>query len=163
MKASITWPLIVVAFLGLSVGANVALIYYASTDPTFAVERDYYQKAIDWDETAAERAASRRLGWSAELVAAPSRLEVTLRDERGSVIPGAWVEVEAFPYVRGNQVTQGELRERSPGRYELEGSFQPSGMWEIRLRAEVGEDTFVQTFRTEISSLPSLEGTPERS
>ncbi|HJL40864.1 MAG TPA: FixH family protein [Myxococcales bacterium LLY-WYZ-16_1] len=150
MKASITWPLIIVAFLALSVGANVALIYFASTDPSFAVEENYYEKAIHWDETAALRAASERLGWDVKLTSSPARLQIRLSDRSDEPVEGAWVEVKAFPNIRATQAVTGELRETRAGTYELEGSFLPAGIWEVRLKAERGDEVFVQTLRTEI-------------
>lgn len=150
MKPGITWPLIIFGFLGLSVGMNVYLIYMASTDDSFAVEKDYYRKAVEWDETQAERARSKALGWTARLETGPAFLRIELRDQAGQPIEDAWVEVEAFPNVRADEIVTGQMKAIGPGAYELKGAFQPAGIWEVRLRVEVEEDRFVKTFQSEI-------------
>ncbi len=54
---------LVLGLLGFSVATCVVLIGYATHDPTFAVEKNYYQKAVAFDQIRAEEVASDRLGW----------------------------------------------------------------------------------------------------
>ena len=50
----------IVALLVGGAGANVGLMLVATSDASFAVEPDYYQKALAWDETMAQAARNRR-------------------------------------------------------------------------------------------------------
>ena len=46
------WPAMIVGLLLLAVGANVGLMIVASSDPSFAVEEDYYDKAVPTEKEA---------------------------------------------------------------------------------------------------------------
>lgn len=144
------WPFLIVGLLSLSVGANVILILKATNDPAFAVEKDYYQKAIDYDAIQAARAESARLGWRVALKAKRDRLEVRLFDKGGVPISDAAIEVEAFHNARANQIIKGKLEPEAPGLYAMNRPFARPGIWEYRLTAVRGEERFIETVQEEI-------------
>jgi hypothetical protein len=93
------------------------------------------------------------LGWRAVLELQPTaspgytRLIVRLTEHAGSPLTGAALTAQAFANARAGQVLTLRWTENAPGRYESElGPAQP-GLWEIRLRATRGLDTFVQIMR----------------
>ena len=45
------WPWFVVALLVATAGGQGIMLYAATHDPTFAIEPDYYQKAVAFDTT----------------------------------------------------------------------------------------------------------------
>ena len=45
-------------------GANIAFVVITSRDASFAVEPNYYAKALAWDQTMAQQARNEALGWS---------------------------------------------------------------------------------------------------
>ena len=53
--APILWPLGVVGMLGVSLSVCAFTVVAATSDKSFAVEDDYYAKAVAWDDTAAQR------------------------------------------------------------------------------------------------------------
>jgi nitrogen fixation protein FixH len=144
------WPFLIVALLSVSVVANVLLLIKATDDPAFAVERDYYAKAVRWDQHQQDQADSDALGWRAALKAAPERLEVRLLDRDGRPITDAVVKVEAFHNARANRIITGELSAEGGGLYALSHHFDRRGLWEYRLVAERSGERFVHTSQEEI-------------
>ena len=54
MKRGWGWPVFLVGLLVAGVGVNLVLLVAATGDPSFAVERDYYRKGMEWDRTLAQ-------------------------------------------------------------------------------------------------------------
>ena len=63
MKRGSWWPIGITAVLATTVAANVWVATIASDDPSFAIEPDYYAKAIAWDSTLAQARTNATLGW----------------------------------------------------------------------------------------------------
>lgn len=144
------WPFIIVGLLAVSVVANVILLAYATNDPAFAVEPDYYKKAVDWDDTQAAKAASAALGWRVVVEAGRDELKVHLFDKEGKPLSGANVQFEAFHNARANRVVKGTLEAEGPGLYAMNHDFGRPGIWEYRLVAARNGDTFLHTTQEEI-------------
>ena len=144
------WPFFIVFLLGISVVANVILVIKATTDPSFAVERDYYAKAVSWDEHQQRQADSDALGWRAALKATRARLEVRLLDREGVPISDAKVTVEAFHNARANHLVAGVLTPEGGGLYALADRFDRPGLWEYRLVVDRADQRFVQTSQQEV-------------
>lgn len=147
-------PLIIggIVVAGL-VGAGT-LIARASTDRTFALEPDYYRKALRWDITHAEMEASSRLGWvsTAEAAAAPRRLILTLSDKAGAPIGGAAITVELFASRLASVRSDLTLTEDAPGRYSAPWPEGPAGNWVARVRAVHTTDIYVTTHTVEAAA-----------
>lgn len=143
MKNGTFFPYMLVGLLLLSVGSNVYLVIRATSDPSFAIEPDYYSKAVRWDELQAERAASRDLGWKIQVVARRDQLRIALRDSLGRPIDGAQVEVEAFHNARANDRIREKLVPKGLGVYVLNRTFHRLGVWEYRLAALLDKQKFV--------------------
>lgn len=133
-----------------SVGGNIYMVMTATDDPGFAVEPDYYKKAVDWDRLQAERAASEALGWNVVVDARADELRIRLTDRLGRPIDGATVEVDAFPNARASQRVKGFLIPKGRGVYVLERPFERSGLWEYRLAAEVDDQRFMHVAQKEL-------------
>lgn len=153
MRPEWKWPLGISAVLGLSVAVNLAVMAVAGNDPSFAVEPDYYQKAVDWDRHAAQQAASNALGWTAEVTLEPGpspRLNLRLRDGTGLAIEGAAVSVEAFHIARAADFLKTDLREDASHLYSGQMGVHRPGLWEFRLTATRGIDRFETVVRKEL-------------
>ncbi|NJK89058.1 MAG: hypothetical protein HC923_06405 [Myxococcales bacterium] len=144
------FPLMLAAILLTSVGANIYLIVRATNDPSFAVEPDYYQKAVNWDRAKAERSASDALGWQMELNADTTSLRISLRDRLGRPIDGAFVEVEAFHNARANERLRGKLLPVGRGEYVLDQRFERAGLWEFRVAASVDDQRYVHVAQEDV-------------
>ena len=151
MKAARLWPLALVAVLGMTVAANVWLLWAANDEQSRAFEPDYYQKALAWDSTMAEASRSAALGWrvSAWLEAAnrpDGRLRVVLADSAGNPINGAAVTATATPIAHADRAATVVLTATAAG-YQAEFPLVYRGLYEIRIEAARGSDRFVTSVR----------------
>src|SRR5512136_3054494 len=118
MKRGWYWPFLLVGLLAAGVGANVYFLARAVGDPSFAVEPDYYAKAVAWDAHQAQARENADLGWSVTIDVAPAdlatgraRVVAKLVDRDGRAVPGASVGLEAFHNARAADVRKATLTE----------------------------------------------------
>lgn len=159
MSSGRAWPFLLVGLLLSGVGANVGLLLVARSDPSFAVEKDYYRKALAWDETARQEERDRELGWSVGVDAAASGrgpgwydVVLTVRDDAGRPVRGAAVGIETFHHARAADVLRAELEERD-GRYVATLPLRRRGLWELRVRVERGATVYTATLQEELGGL----------
>ena len=138
------WPWLIVGFFVVTVVSNLVVVWIAANDPSFAVEPDYYQKALDWDQKREQDRVNADLGWSIELeVAREKRPDGTvdvvarLLDAEGVTIPDARISLEAFHNARASYVLEAELREKE-GTYNTTMPLRRPGLWEFRFVASRG-------------------------
>jgi nitrogen fixation protein FixH len=154
------WPLVIVGLLVGSAGANIAFMLIATGDPTFAVEPDYYRKAIDWDTTMAQEARNAELGWSvsAQLERAArsgqGRLVARVTDRAGAPVAGARVVVDAFPSARAGEVVAAALEPEGDGVYAAGMPLGRPGLWELRVRVTRGEQVFTRIISQDLAGRP---------
>lgn len=148
MKRGMQWPIGVAAVLALTVIGNVWVAVIASRDEAFAVEPDYYQKAVHFDDELALRAASARLGWRVVprlQLGTPTRsgsLTATVTDSSGAPVSGATVEVLAMHNARASRQLTVTLSESGDGAYAAPLDAQRPGEWELRFTVTRGSDIF---------------------
>lgn len=160
MKRGTMWPVAMGTILAIGVAANIWLIRVASADPSFAVEENYYQKALRWDEELAQRARNDSLGWIVEPELTQTShddgatLRVTIRDASGLPVQAGTVRVRAMHVARAAHVLEAELTPSPGGGYVTRLPIDRSGLWELRLEAWRGADRFTAVRRIE-AQLPS--------
>ncbi len=148
------WPLLVVALLLVPVVAGGYLAYMATHDPTFAIESDYYRKAVAWDATMAQEQANAKLGWQSVVTATPvgSALDVAVQvQDKAANLAGLTVQVEGFFLARSKDVQSAAAVLAADGRYHVTLPFGHRGVHEIRVRAQRGADTFTATHRIDVA------------
>lgn len=155
------WPAALVAVLAITIVTNVAVLWKANHDPSFAVEPDYYQRAVQWDSTVARRARSDALHWRAVVRLAPpeggqATIHVTLTAADGSPVDSADVRAEASHNAHGATVYPLHLVASGPGLYAALIPSTAQGLWRVDLTAARGDDHFVQ--RATVDN--GLPGTP---
>lgn len=145
------WPGLLIAMLGGQMLLMLVMVYKATTDRSFAVEPDYYQKALNWDEGAARRRASAALGWTAQVSVAETadiykNRDVTcvLADKSGSPISDASVSMIAFSHARGSERLTLEFQALGSGQYTSRTRIARPGLWEFRIAAQRGTDTLLK-------------------
>lgn len=138
--------------LGLGV-----LTYIAIDDPHFALERNYYDKAVHWDRSQREARDSEALGFQLALpttlaLSADGSLELELRvtDRERAALSSAVVELEAFPNAYASRVERLTLRETLPGVYRGRLAGRVHGLWELRFRVSKGDRHFQQSIRHDV-------------
>jgi len=153
MKRALRWPIGISLILTVFVIANLVVMRVAGADPSFAVEPDYYQKAVHFDSTLELERASAALGWTAVSTmrhdSAETTLTVALSNATGQPVAGATVSVAARFIARANDVLPATLRETAPGRYEARMDVRHAGQWEVRVDAHRGAEHFFATTRLE--------------
>ena len=146
----------VTTILGLTVAANIWLIRIASNDPSFAVEENYYQRGVRWDEELAQRARNRALGWKLVATMSPADtgrhalLRIALTDSTVRPIEGASVVVRAMHIARARDQMEVTLARRAPGEYEALVPVERAGWWELRIDIHRGRERFTATERLEV-------------
>lgn len=154
MKRGLGWPIAIVTILGITVAANIWGAVLAGDDPSFAVEPDYYHKAVNWDSTLAQSRENERLGWriattlGAFDVKAGAHLSVTLVDSTGAPIADAVVHVAALYNARADQIFQATLSSTG-GTYAAMLPVAHAGEWELRFEVLRGGRKFTSTSRVE--------------
>lgn len=148
MKRDAAWPVGIVLLLATFVAANLFVMRIAGADPSFAVEPDYYQKAVGFDSTMALTARSNALGWTARAGLTSDSVTVHLIDARARPATGATVTISARFNARAADVHVATLIEGEPGRYVAPLTTAHAGEWEVRVDASRGIDRFVTSLRT---------------
>ena len=149
------WPWVPALLLATLIGTQMTVLVSVLDDPTFATEPDYYRKAVDWDARMARQRQSRALGWAARAsVESPSpdarELMVHLVDARGLGVSGARLRATALHNARAASPLELAPREVSPGVYRADLGPARPGLWELRLAAQRGEDSYDTTLRFEL-------------
>lgn len=140
------WPLAVVGILGVSLTVCAITVVAAVSDPSYAIEDDYYQRAVDWDHERDLQAASDRLGWRADVIVSDDGIiTAVMTDANDQPIDNAAVRVTTFHHARRGLAQDLTLQPRGNGRYVGTLAQPRSGQWQVRLRAAVGPDQFFQT------------------
>lgn len=164
MKAGMQWPIGIVAILATSVAGNVAFMRAANNDPSFAIEPDYYQKAVAYDTIMSEAQSSAALGWSAhtslELESSGGGLlQVQLKDRGGESIAADSVTAQAFFIARANDVAKTTLSRDESGMYRGHIPVLHMGQWEIRVDAYHNREHFISTVRQDVSAFATSGAT----
>jgi len=158
MKPEVRWPLFIIGLLVLQVGLGIFFFLKATSDPSFAVEENYYQKAVNWEEKQAQDRKNAELGWTLKQSVGTVNDDLTSRTltaellslEEGP-ITGATVRVETFHNVRAGDILKAELEETAPGQYEVQLPMLRPGLWEIRFTAQLGSERFTHTARAHVA------------
>ncbi len=151
------WAWVPVVLLGSMLCGLGALAYIATGDPHFALEPDYYDKAVHWDRARGEQRESDASGVKAELaplvIGADGRalVRVALVDAARKPLRGARVRIEAFPNAYATRLVRLELRESEPGVYVASLERPIAGLWELRLEAADGGRRFREVLRRDVS------------
>lgn len=148
MKRGLQWPIGIALVLILSAGSNIWVALIAAHDEAFAVEPDYYQKAVHFDDEMALRAGSAKLGWRVIPTLAlgvpgqSGSLDATVTDSSGTPITGATVQVLAMHNARASHQLTATLRDAGEGRYRAPLDAVRPGEWELRFLVTRGTDRF---------------------
>ena len=147
MKPGTIWPLVIAAALGLHVVGSMVMVYFATSNDSYAVEPDYYRKALAWNDKRAQDRHNSDLGWQLEfkLEPAPPGQDPTLRAKltsiEGKAVTGAIVTVEAFANARRDDILSATLGQTGAG-YETTMPRRRNGLWEFRFSVTKGDDLF---------------------
>lgn len=161
-RAWLVWGGIVFGLLGLAIATQLVLVMFAISEPSVAVEPDYYQKALSWNEQREQAALNNTLGWRLELRAGAVRTDqvgarvrelwVTLSDSAGARLDGAQVRLTAFHKARRRQVLEATFVAQG-GRYLALLPVRRAGLWELRFQVERGGSRFTQVLEPDLPGI----------
>ena len=146
-------PLAFVAGFAVVIAVNAALIWFALGSFSGLSEAHAYQAGLAYNETLAAAKAQERLGWTAELTVEPTsepgvmRVIVALADRKGEPISGDSVEAEFLRPVASGHDRSAVFAPAGPGRYAATVPLGLRGLWEVRLLARRGAETWQATQR----------------
>jgi nitrogen fixation protein FixH len=153
------WPLIVVGLLLGHISIMITAVVLATSDKSFAVLPDYYQKAVNWDRSQADLRASEKLGWQVMLVPSPDvdptgrrTLTLTLADSDGRPIGNADVEVSAYHQARPNEVIQATFHTDASGQASQVVTMRREGFYQIGITALAGTQRYVTAITPFVSN-----------
>jgi nitrogen fixation protein FixH len=146
------WPLIIVGLLAAHVTGMVFAVVIATTDRSFVVLPNYYQRALEWDERKAATIATEHLGWQRSLrieptAAAGKGRSVTLRLVNASKQPidGLHVRITAAPERKPDRVQTLDLKAAGDGCYVGPMIADVDGVWSFDIDAEHGSERYIAT------------------
>lgn len=148
------WALPVGLLVALT-GGELFMVYTAVEDPGFAVEKDYYKKAVRWDSHMDQVAENQRLGWKLAVETRPAKagrveLVVRIHDARGRPVRGANVRVESFFNARAGNILTADLRDAGDGSYQSALPISHRGLWEFRFTATHRGARFTDVVRRDV-------------
>ena len=136
-----------VLLLGMSLTIQLTAATLASRGNDAEIERDYYDRAVNWDDYQKDVAASHALGWTLDIEPEPFRQpglehQVTFRitDREGLPVEGLSGKVSAFQNSIVNEMSTIVVREQGAGLYV--GTYRPlrTGRWVWRFALERSGD-----------------------
>lgn len=140
-------PLLIAGALALHVVGSMVMVVIATSDDSYAVEPDYYAKALAWDERRAQEQRNAELGWDLRFSLDPAApgadptVQATLTGAAGEPIADARVAVEAFSNVRRDDILTAVLSPAPEG-YRATLPMHGSGRWEFRFTVTRDQDVF---------------------
>jgi nitrogen fixation protein FixH len=158
MKIALTsaqrWPAAIIAVLVGQVGFGLWMSHVANDDPHFAVEPNYYARAVNWDATMAQSRRDRALGWQAVATLTRDRetaatLRITLTDATGAPVVADSVTAEVLAIAHSNVIDTLTLTRDAAG-YSAPIAVAARGLWEVQLRAVRTHDVFTARLRPEL-------------
>jgi nitrogen fixation protein FixH len=152
---------VIISALVTHVVVSLGTVWIATSNPSYAVEENYYQKGLEWDAKRAQDRRNASLGWVVDIHVHPAPkvgvspiLELTFTDAEGSPIGAAAVSVETFHNARAAEILRAQLTDSGDGRYTTGVPMKRSGVWEFRITAIRGADTFTYTETRYVSLKP---------
>ena len=148
------WALFPVALLGSSLIGLGTMASIATRDLSFALERDYYQRAVRFDEEQAQQSENQRLAYELTLDVGGSGDEAvivaTLTTKQGAPLPNATLRADAFANARAGDVRELAFRRVADGSYRSELAHATPGLWEFRCAVTNGNERFTTVVRRDV-------------
>jgi FixH len=164
MRAATGWPIALAGVLGVTVIANVFLLYAANDRNAAVVEPDYYRKAVAWDSTAAQLGVDAALGWSIDArfdpidVHGDAQLHVRVTDRDGMPLAGARIVCTGIHNLDAGHRPEADGTADTLGEAALPFRHVRPGLWELRFVVTHGTDRFTGSLRRDAAPGPRATG-----
>jgi nitrogen fixation protein FixH len=151
------WPILLTSLISIHIVSVVVMVIVATHDSSFAIEPDWYQKGLHYEQTAQQQRENNRLGWSVQIeigepLSGTNRRNVscTVLDRAGKPVEHAAVDLVAFAHLRASNRASSVLLPHGGGEYRGVLAFEDPGVWEFRLVITRGAETFTHIVKREI-------------
>lgn len=154
LPASRRWPLLVITALAAQMGFGVWMMRVAGSDPNFAIEPDYYARAVHWDARMEQARRDLALGWRAvatltRSAGQPTSLVVSVVDSLGAPLVIDSLRADVLPVAHASRTRTLTLA-RVGEKWEAQLRDAETGLWETNIRAWRGRDVFTARVRPEL-------------
>ncbi len=134
------WPFA----LGLAFCAHASIVFitmtFASRTPANA-EPDYYEKALDWNETAAATHTPGREGWVWSVKRGEGSVSITITGPESRPIEGATITATALHRASPLDRTVLTMVETAPGVYTAPIHLDRRGLWDLHFHITTADGT----------------------
>lgn len=154
-RSDLVWPAAVIGLILLGMGTTFGMLFASRVDGGPQVIEAYYEKAVAWDSTAAVRASSLALGWTASValqhtIGGASTIVVTLEDASGEPVSGASGTASLSRPQRAGILETAQLKPGpDAGSYVFAPSATGTGLFDVAIDMTRDDDRFVRTIRSE--------------
>ncbi|MDH5771539.1 MAG: FixH family protein [Rhodospirillaceae bacterium] len=137
------YPWLFVGGLGIVVIVNGILVYFATNSWTGLSTDGHYDKGLAYNQTLDAQRQQDALGWKVDFNYDPNgNLSVKFIDANGAPLDGLTVTANLYRPSQDN-VDYGVALQPAPlGSYQTQLQLPLPGLWEVRLNAVRGSDTF---------------------
>ena len=153
-RIQFTWLLIILGFFSVQAILWTVAISFTMGDRSHAVAPGYYEQGTDAPSRRELVAASKALGWTAEIrvdqeldVLGRRQLVVTLADRDGVPVSCGEATVTLFHCGHAADPTTLTLAETTPGEYVSKSRFPWEGRWDFSLDCQRDDERFVEHWR----------------
>ncbi len=157
------WPTAVVGILLGSIVICAVTVVLALSDSNFAVEDDYYGRALAWDESRESEARVESLRWTIGVTLTGReppldrrRLLVEIRGDDGAPVEVAGLRANLFHRARSEDRHEIVLAPVGDARYSATVIGGMPGLWRLRLSSEAHGVLLID----DIVSADAVGGTP---
>lgn len=158
------WPLALAGVLGVTVAANVFMLFAANAENGAVVEPEYYRKAVAWDSSAALRAAGAALGWRIDATIDPlaadgaGTIRIRAVDREGAPLAAAQAKCVAIHNLDAARRPEAAAALNTEGATAITLPLGRSGMWELRVTVTRAADSFTTSLRRDAGFAPRRAG-----
>lgn len=121
----------VFTLLGLSVVANLIMLYYSITSFDGLVEENYYLKGLNYQKEIEREKIQSKLGWESELHRTNNTFTVIARKLNTDPIKGANVSLNFFRQSQAGFDQEIKLKEIGNGMYQANVDLKLKGLWTV--------------------------------
>jgi hypothetical protein len=145
------WPGAIFALLGMNVCIVGITVFAATRGSAAAVEPNYYERAVHWDQDARALERSRLQGWSVDVRLTPatqgagSDLVVHARDRDGKPLDAATITASLFHHARPGEIAEPILSPDPDGGLRASVPGAAPGLWRVNLSIIRGSDRWSRT------------------
>jgi nitrogen fixation protein FixH len=155
------WPIGLQLIMAMVISANVVLLYLATHADASRPLEDWYERAVNWDETQALQESSRDLGWSVAWSVPmgpeygpgmPRPVDLAVSDRHGEPVSGLEGAVRAVRPAGTASGDRAEIAElpQSPGTYRCLLRFSAAGLWQLDATLEQEALTWIGSHRLDL-------------